>query len=127
MRRPAALLLALALAAGGCGDEGAAEEAVNRLYDGFAERDPQVVCEALTDARRRELAGRTRSCPAAIGIAMGLVGPRLRSLGDAEVTAVRLDGDRATATVRIGGRSNRVRLAKESGDWKVADFALDQL
>ena len=119
---------AMAFAAGcGSGEEGEVESAVKGLYDSLAERDPAGVCESLTTARRRELSGGGRTCPATIRVAMGLIGPRLRRVGDAEVEKVEIDGARATATVHSGGRSGRLGLAKEAGDWKVADFALDQL
>ena len=125
--RLAPLALALCLAACGSGEEGEVRGAVNRLYDGFADRDAKRVCESITEERRREIAGRMSTCSQAMGIAMGLVGEKLTEVGDAEVEKVEVDGRRATATVRSDGRSSRLGLSREGGEWKVADFALDQL
>jgi hypothetical protein len=130
-RRVALLAVSLCLLPGlsacGGGEEGAVKGAVNQLYAGFAERDAEKTCAALTKARQQAVAGKAASCRQAMGIAMGLVGNSLKDAKEAKVTKVDLDGDKARATVEFKGKSSDIGLAKENGDWKVADLNLAKL
>ena len=130
-RRIATVALSLCLlpglAACGSGDEGDVKSAVNQLYAGFAERDADKACGAMTKDRQRAVAGKAASCRQAMGIAMGLVGNSLKDAKDAKVTKVDLNGEKARATVEFKGKSSDLGLAKENGDWKVSDLNLAKL
>jgi hypothetical protein len=122
------------LAACGPGDEEAVEGAVNDLYAGFAERDADKVCESLTKAQQQRVAkggsgriAKTRSCREVMGFALGFVGKALKDAKQAKVTKVKVDGDRARATVVYKGKPGDLGVAKEGGDWKVSDFDLNKL
>ena len=141
MLRPIAPVLALALAIAGCGggsgdgEEEAGRGAVNRLYTALAEKDADGVCEALARKQREVVAkgGGTKpkaSCEQVMGVALNYVGrgKGLEDADDAQVTDVELDGDdRSVATVEFKGRSARVGLRKEGGDWKVSALNLERL
>jgi hypothetical protein len=133
------LVLALALALAGCGgsggDEDAVRGAVNGLYSALAEKDASGVCDSLARNQREVVAkgGGSEpkaSCEQVMGVALNYVG-RGKGLEDADqakVTAVELDGDdRAVATVEFKGRSARLELRKEAGDWKVSTLNLNRL
>lgn len=130
----AVLCLLPALGACGSGEEGDVKNAVDRLYAGFAERDAAKVCGSLTRAQQQRVAkggsgdsGRPRSCRQVMGFALGFVGDALKDAKKAKVTKVEVDGSRAKATVDYKGKAGRLGLAKEDGDWKVADFDLNKL
>ena len=134
---PRLVLLAVALCLlTGCGgdDEKQVKSAVKELYAGFAERDAGKVCDSLTRAQQQAVAKggaaskvQGRSCEQVMGFALGFVGNALKDAKQAEVTDVRLDGDKARATVEFKGRSGNLGVAKEGGEWKVSDFDLDRL
>jgi hypothetical protein len=138
--RSTAPVLVLALALAGCGggsdgeeDEEAVRGAVDGLYAALAEKDANGVCEALAREQREVVAkgGGTKraSCEQVMGVAMNYVGhgKGLEDADEAQVTDVELDGGRAVATVEFKGRSARVELRKEAGDWKVSTLNLARL
>ena len=45
--------------------------------------------------------------------------PTTTPTGSVEITDVKVDGDKATATVTSDGRSDTVHFRKEGGDWKM--------
>jgi hypothetical protein len=127
-------LCLLAGCGGGDDDEKQVESAVNELYAGFAERDAAKVCGSLTTKQRAEVArggargqANGRSCEQVMGFALGFVGNALKDAKQAKVTDVRLDGDKARATVEYKGRAGNLGVAKEGDQWKVSDFDLDKL
>jgi hypothetical protein len=132
-RRLAPLVAVLCLAAG-CGggnDEAGVKNAVNRLYAGFAERDAGKVCGSLTKAQQREVAKGASgqgvapgSCRQVMGFALGFIGSTLKDAKQAKVTKVKVDGDKARATVVFKGKSGVLGVTKEDGDWKVSNFNL---
>jgi hypothetical protein len=134
-RRLAPLAVAVCLLAGcGSGDEDGVRAAVHQLYAGFAERDAVKVCGSLTKAQQRAVAkGATGqgvapgSCRQVMGFALGFIGNTLKDAKQARVTKVRVDGDKARATVVFKGKSGILGVSKEDGDWKVSDFDLNRL
>jgi hypothetical protein len=139
MRHPIAPVLALALALAACGggsdgEEEAVRGAVDRLYSALAEKDAGGVCEALARKQREVVArgGGTKpraSCEQVMGVALNFVGrgKGLEDADQAQVSDVEVDGDRAVATVEFKGRSARLELRKEDGDWKVSTLNLKRL
>ena len=134
-RRLAPLAVAVCLLAG-CGgnDEAGVKAAVNQLYAGFAERDAAKVCDSLTKAQQRAVAkGATGqgvspgSCRQVMGFALGFIGNTLKDAKQAKVTKVKVDGDKARATVVFKGKSGVLGVTKEDGDWKISDFDLNRL
>ncbi len=130
-------MLVLVLALAGCGSDGEEDDvrgAVDRLYAALAEKDAGGVCEALAREQREVVArgGGTKpraSCEQVMGVALNYVGrgKGLEDADDAQVADVQLDGGRAVATVEFKGRSSRVELRKEGGDWKVSTLNLKRL
>jgi hypothetical protein len=132
MRRALALVLsALVLAACG-GDQAAKDEAAVRdtakaLYDALADKDGGKVCDLLTASQRKAVAkggGRDDStCEQVMGLALTFVaGKGLEDADQAKVTKVKVDGDRATATVDFKGRPGVLGLAREDGEWRISAF-----
>jgi hypothetical protein len=124
--------IALTSCGGGSGDgrdEAAVKGTVNGLYDAFAAKDARKVCASLTRARQREIESQARvggrgrgSCARTLSFALAFLGDQLKRLKSAKVTDVRLDGDKATATVEYRGKKGDLGLSKQGGDWKVSDF-----
>jgi hypothetical protein len=139
LSRAIAPLLLLVLALAGCGgsdgDEEAVRGAVDGLYTALAEKDAGGVCDSLARGQREVVAkgGGSKpqaSCEQVMGVALNYVdrGKGLEDADEADVTEVELDGDdRAVATVEFKGRSARVELRKEGGDWKVSTLNLKRL
>ena len=133
LRRLASLLACVAIGGcGGSGDEDKVRDVVNGLYAGFAERDSDRICNSLTREQRRtvmEGAGgkKAQSCEQVMSIALSFVGDSLKRAKDAEVTGVEVNADKASATVEYRGKTGRLGLAKEDGEWKVSNLNLEQL
>lgn len=139
--------IAAALALGACGgdsDDGAqsqsggearagsesdrARATVEALYEAMGDRDAEGVCDQLNEAAQEQIAkgglpgseGRTcvegfQAFFEAAEEAGGLDTP-----DDAEVLDVKVDGGRATATVKFGpGQRGKIPLVKVDGEWKL--------
>src|SRR4051812_47312217 len=115
MRRALACLLpVLLLAACGGGDDASKDEAAVRdtakeLYGALADKDAGKVCDLLTASQREAVAkgggGSASSCEQVMGVALTFVaGKGLEEADQAKVTKVKVDGDRATATVEFKGK-----------------------
>ena len=134
-------VLCATVALAGCGgdgdksrDEAKVKGTVDGLYDAFAAKDARKVCASLTEARQREIerqariGGRGRgNCARTLSFALAFLGDQLKGLKSAKVTDVRVDGDKATATVDYRGKKGDLGLAKKDGDWLVSDFQLGNL
>jgi hypothetical protein len=131
-------VLCATVALAGCGgdddqgrDEAKVKRTVDGLYDAFAAKDARKVCASLTAARQREIERQARvggqgrgSCARTLSFALAFLGNQLKGLKSARVTDVRVDGDKATATVEYRGKKGDLGLAKKGDDWLVSDFQL---
>ena len=131
MRRGAALVVALALTAAGCGGSGDDEPAdvVREWVDDLADGRAEQACTALTDRGRVEAVALVQlfgGGPAAKDCERQVKHLSTGSRPDAppvEVTSESVDGDRAI--VETDGGPKRVQLRRESGGWRVHSFILD--
>lgn len=126
-----ALLCIVALGAplgcAGGNDEAAIRAAVESTQRAFDRGDAGAVCRSLTRAARRHVTLAAHDPPTTCPRDLRLIqqGIRRASGGGIQTTArrvtdVRVDGDRATATVQFGEHaSGAVPLAREAGQWKV--------
>ena len=131
-------VLALASGAAACGssedDKKEVEKTINGLYDAFAKKDGDKVCDSLSQKQKDALTRGTRrsgggqSCEDILGFTFAfLPSKRLQATKNAKVTDVEIDGDKATATVENQGKRGGIGLVKEDGKWLVSDFNLKQL
>ncbi|HYP47696.1 MAG TPA: nuclear transport factor 2 family protein [Thermoleophilaceae bacterium] len=127
--RPAALGLALALGLVGCGegkgDEEQVTSTVNGVYDALADKDADQVCDSLSAAGKRQItrgADRSLSCEEVFKRGLSLAGDALKDAKRAEVTQVKVEGDKATASVKYKKETGKVELLKEDGKWKLNDL-----
>ena len=127
MRRAAALALVV-LAVAGCGggdsDSDDPTAAVRTYLRSFAAGDPALACARLTAPARTRLVARVaviapaRDCPAAVRRIRAAAGPvAMAALARTRVTGVRVDGKRATATLRSGPGTQVARLVRTGGRW----------
>lgn len=145
------ILLALSLAACGGDDAGStstgtqatapasggsererARAAVESLYSAIRDGDAEEVCDSLTEAGQRQVAagglgGKSDSCADAFQKFLDAAERQggLNLTLKAKVEKVRVDGDKAVATVSFGGpgRTGPVPLVKQGGEWKVDQAA----
>jgi hypothetical protein len=99
------------------GEAGRVAEAATRLGSAARAGDAAQICTASLAASVVKRLGASQ-CPARVAAALRDV-----SDGRFEVVAVRLRGDAAIATVKVGGdppRSGNLALVREGGIWRVA-------
>lgn len=118
-----------ALVACGSGDESEIKETVNGVYDAIAAKDAAKVCDSLSEEGKRQVTrgsaasrGGRQSCEAVFGFGLSVAGDALAKSKDTEVTDVKVNGDRATATVKLDDSSGDIGLVKEGGEWKIRDL-----
>ncbi len=130
-----AAIASVGLALGGCGGDDRSPEAdrqeirdvVREVQADFAAGDLAAVCESLTKDAQRHIGDAEHDPPTTcdrdirlfaggVSKGSGAVRPGSRS-----IERIAVDGDRATATVSLGGRdaASDVPLAREDGEWKV--------
>ena len=126
----AAALAALAIAA--CGSRGSAEAEVTKSVRNWtaalSEGDGEAACDLMTAAGRAELArfaavfaktAPAADCASNLRRFHAKLSPQVqRQTTDADVAAVRVDGDVATVRMEDGGPA-RIRLRREGGEWHV--------
>jgi hypothetical protein len=111
------LALAAAVALAGCGgqsDEDAVRETVVDYFDAFAEQDAEGVCALMTKPSRDSLGG--GDCAAFLARSMGEATEKVGRVGEDEVPAVTIEGDRA-----IVGPDDEdpLELQKVDGEWRI--------
>jgi hypothetical protein len=130
----AVLLVAVGL--GGCGDdpEAGATQQVRDFLDAMGARDDARVCSMMTARLQRGIDDNLRSDadPGDCRTRAAHVISAAKAPGNpkAEVVEVRVDGERAVATVRArptgdvvaGPVESEVRLERRDGRWLIADF-----
>ena len=132
MRNPraAALIAAALVALPGCGEseEDKVADTIQSYLKAFTEGDGEKACGFLSEDTRRAFVAqvgtllRTNDCGRALEqVRKGVRRQALDALKEARVSNVKVDGERATATVEARGRSSRTELAKTEGDWKISD------
>ena len=135
----AAAVLALAAGVTACGgggggdDKTKVEDRVNTLYDSFASKDEKGICSSLSDKQKKEITksgnrgGKKQSCEEIMKFALAFLGDQLKDAKNAKVTDVKIDGEKATATVEYKGKKGRLGLAEDGGDWLIDDFNLRKI
>jgi hypothetical protein len=123
--------IAAALIAAGCGGGAppspeAAGAAVTGFSKAFGAGDGAKACGLLTSAAQAAFAKRvqalapTSDCPTAIKRVHDAAGPQVtRALAAAKVSAVKVNGNSATATLTAAGHSTSVGLTRQDGSWKL--------
>jgi hypothetical protein len=118
------VLAVLAAALGACGGESEEDKAKSTVEDylkAVTDGDGDSACKLVTDqtSKRIERGGR-RTCAATISsLNTGSGKAVLEQFKKAKVDNVKVNGDTATATIKIANVSQPARLRKESGDWKL--------
>ena len=143
MHRPTRLLalagavlasLALAACGGGGDDDSQVKDRVNGLYDALADKKADKACESLSDDAKDQLTkgsqalskGKKQSCEDVMGLVFAFAGKQIEKVRDVKVTNVKVDGDKATATVEQGKTKNTVPLVKEDGEWLISSLSTGQ-
>lgn len=123
------VVVALAAGCGGSGSDEAEVEGTVRAYlQAFAAGNGEEACSQLTGAQARSLFAeavillpelRITSCSDAVQkLAGSLGGPEREALDGAQIDAVKIDGDTATATIK--GATQTARLTRESDGWFIS-------
>jgi hypothetical protein len=136
-RGAAVLAATVAVVIAGCGsgdsDDGGSDKeqaraTVERLYEGFADGDPEQICAQLNEAAQKELASgglgsKTGSCVESYQkfLDESEKAGGLNLTLKAKVERVKVTGDTAVATVSFGGpgREGEIPLTKVDGEWKL--------
>lgn len=140
--------VALALAAGGCGDSDGSggsggsdgtsaggtdrqqvRSTVEGLYEDLADYDAEAVCERMSPAARRQIAqgaigGASKpdaTCADAFGefLDQAKANGGLKRTLSAKVGKVEIDGRKALVTVSFGAQAGQIPLRKVGGEWKM--------
>jgi len=124
--RTAAPILAIvaALGAAGCGssDEDSVKSAIEDYNTAIADKDAGKACDLLSADAKKQIGG--ASCEKTVEQGLGLLNDKqISGFKQGEVKNVKVDGDKATATVRfpkaVGIPPQPQRLTKEDGGWKL--------
>ena len=114
-------LAAVALGPAGCSDTDHGAEiraAIAGFQASFRDGDLGRACDGMTPAARRHVgqAGHDppRRCPVDLRAVRDMVGSR-----PPVVTRVEVEGDRAVATMRLGGDRLRVPLERQGSAWRI--------
>lgn len=112
------------------GDDGSEEEQVAAVVEGmyrdFANADAAGVCSVMSEAVQKQIAENAaieavekRTCTASLAnfLSAAKRSGALAQARDTKVGKVKVDGDNATAVISLAGRSGKIRLVKENGEW----------
>jgi hypothetical protein len=119
----AVLVAALAVAATGCGksEEDKAKSAVEDYLEAVSNGDGDKACGLVTAATKKKIEqSAKRPCPQTFSsLNQGPGKAVLEAFKDAKVEGVKVDGDKATADIKLRQLSQKTNLRKEDGDWKL--------
>jgi hypothetical protein len=123
-----AVLLPIGACGGGSDEKKDVANAVHNIYNGLATKDADKVCGSLSKKGKERVVratgrpGRRASCEAVFRLGFRFSGKAFSGADRAKVTQVKIDGDRAIATVELRHDTGDVALVKEGGDWKLEDL-----
>lgn len=114
-------VVATALAAcGGESEEDKAKSTVEDYLKAVTDGDGGAACELVSARTKKRIERGGRSCATTISsLNTGSGKAVLQQFKKAEVENVKVNGDTATATIKVAGLSQPARLRKEGGDWKL--------
>ncbi len=134
-------LVALAMLVAGCGggssggssDESEVEDALTSYLNDFATANGKGVCEALAGPESRSVTEsiaeaepslQSLSCPEVMTkVSESFEKPVVEALEKVEITAIKIDGETATARFK-GYGGEPITLSKVNGDWLVTGGGL---
>ena len=97
-----------------------------RLYTAVADKDAKKACNSISEKGQQEISEaaaqggkKKRSCEQVFDVVLAFAGDQFAQAKDVKVTDVKLDGDQATAAIRVNDRDSQVTLLKEDGRWKL--------
>jgi ketosteroid isomerase-like protein len=107
----------------GCGSSEAGK-AVEAYAAAVANKDARRSCELLTKKAREFVVrlSKKSSCEAGQEKGFRVAGKHTDRFRDAQVSEVNESGDTATATLTVAGQRVPVKLAKEGGEWRIAQL-----
>jgi hypothetical protein len=112
--------LALGLAACGGSDSDDVQSALSDYNSAVANKDAGKACDLLSDAAKKTIGG--KSCEATLKSGFALLNAKqLDAFKNTDIKAVKVSGDKATATITFpkdsGVPDQTQTLVKENGDW----------
>jgi ribosomal protein L35 len=124
MRRRLIVMATVAVAAGsGCGGDSAEEDARNVVKEyatAIANGDERKACKTLSAASKERFKRTKTTCPEAYkNFGRFLKGKQKEQLRELD-PQVKVDGEKATATVGEPPLEGDVRLTKENGEWRIS-------
>jgi Domain of unknown function (DUF4878) len=126
MTTPRALIAlfatALALFAAGCGDSDSdkAKSTVEDYLAAVTKGDGDKACSLITDQTKKNIEKGGRKCGETISALNKGPGRQvLQAFKDAKVENVKVNGDRATADIKVKSLTQKTNLRKEDGKWKL--------
>ncbi len=132
MTSPRLLVLVLALlaaAVGACGQESEEDKAKSTVEDylkAVTDGDGGAACELVSARTKKRIERGGRSCATTISsLDSGSGKAVLAQFKKAKVENVKVNGDTATASIRVAGLSQPAKLRKQGGDWKLDSGAVN--
>ena len=123
LRTITALLVAVSLVfAAGCGgsEEDKAKSAVEDYLKAVTKGDGDKACSLITEQTKKNIERGERKCGETVSaLNKGPGRAVLKPYEDAKVENVKVNGDRATADIKVNDQTQKVNLRKEGGDWKL--------
>lgn len=110
-------------------DEDAIAEVVDVLYDAFADGKPKRFCDQVSQEAREQMAKEVGGNTGPDVVCLQTFDPLVLRAGKknklnatlrARVTAVQVDGDRATVTMDFAGKPGTLPFVREGDRWKLA-------
>jgi hypothetical protein len=118
----ALLVVALTLFAAGCGDsdKDKAKSAVESYLNAVTKGDGDKACSLITEQTKKNIEKGGRKCGETISALNKGPGRQvLQAFKDAKVENVKVNGDRATADIKVKSLTQKTNLRKEDGKWKL--------